>query len=274
MRRKDRASGRRRRTLACLAAAGVSLLAALPPAARVAATAAPLQEVLSRRLPVAGNEVALTFDDGPLPTSTPRILALLRSHHAHATFFALGTELERHPGLAVAAAADGNELGDHGMTHRALPKLGNARLLYELRATADLIQELTGRSPTFIRPPYGSLDRRVIEAARSLHMTVALWTIDTLDWQNPGAGVVARRVLQAVQPGDIVLMHDGGGPRDQTVQAVRLILAGLEQRGYQAVTLSQLVQDATRTAPQPPTKGKPDPAKAPEVRVYGGPCGA
>ena len=263
-----------RRTGAALQAVIGGLLVLAAPVLAQAAPAQGATRVLSQRLPVDRHEVALTFDDGP-GVSTAKILALLRRHHAHATFFVLGSELERHPGLAVAANGAGDEIEDHGMTHHALPKLGRARLLYELRAAADLIQELTGRRPVFVRPPYGSTDGRVIAAARSLGMQVVLWTVDTRDWQNPGAAAIARRVLNNVQPGEIVLMHDGGGARTQTVKAVQAILDGLDAKGYTAVTLSRLVRDAA-----PPTVKAPSaPAlhrlpRSLQVRVYGGPCGA
>jgi len=241
---------RRGRRLLRLAATG-ALLVLIAPAMAQAAPVPPATAVLSHPLPVPRQEIALTFDDGPGSAATAKILALLRSHGAHATFFVLGTELERYPGLAAEAAREGNELADHGMSHRAFPRLGAKRLLYELRTTADLILELTGRSPAFVRPPYGSVNQRVVQVARSLHMTVALWTLDTRDWQNPGAAAIARRVLEHVRPGEIVLMHDGGGPRPQTVEAVRMILAGLDARGYTAVTLGQLVRDARPVARTP-----------------------
>jgi peptidoglycan/xylan/chitin deacetylase (PgdA/CDA1 family) len=221
-----------------------SLLACAAPASAAAAPTQGQRGVLSEPLPVSKQEVALTFDDGPSPGATPQILALLKSHGAHATFFVLGSELERFPGLGAQEARTGNEVADHGMTHKSLPGLSQARMLYELRATADLIQELTGKPPAFARPPYGNMSQRVLQVARSLHMSVALWSTDTLDWQTPGAATIARRALQGLAPGQIVLMHDGGGPRQQTVQAVREILDALDARGYKAVTLAQLVQDA------------------------------
>lgn len=200
--------------------------------------------MLSRRLQVAKPEVALTFDDGPAPIWTPRILALLSQHAAHATFFVLGSQIERHPGIVVAAARAGDEIEDHGLTHRSLPSMAPKRITQELSTTADLIEELTGARPTFVRPPYGNLNGRVVAAAKALGMRVALWTIDTRDWANPGANVIARRALQNLAPGDIILLHDGGGGRAQTVQAVARILAALDARGYRAVTLHHLVQDA------------------------------
>ena len=206
--------------------------------------------MLSAPLPVSKQEVALTFDDGPSPGATPQILALLKSHGAHATFFVLGSELERFPGLGAQEARTGNEVADHGMTHKSLPGLSQARMLYELRATADLIQELTGKPPAFARPPYGNMNQRVLQVARSLHMSVALWSTDTRDWQTPGAATIARRALRGLAPGQIVLMHDGGGPRQQTVLAVREILDALDRRGYKAVTLAQLAQDAKPSVAQ------------------------
>ncbi len=253
---EDRAIHRHGPGFLRLAAACGLLVWAAPAWAQAAPQ--PSRTVLSEPLPVAKQEVALTFDDGPSPGATRQILDLLRSHGAHATFFVLGAELERFPGLGVAEAREGNEVADHGMTHKSLPSLGKARMLYELRATADLIRELTGKPPAFARPPYGNMDQRVVQTARSLHMSVALWTTDTLDWQTPGAATIARRALQNLKPGQIILMHDGGGPRQQTVQAVGTILGALDARGYKAVTLAQLVQDARpsvarHVAPQAPS---------------------
>jgi len=254
------------------AAALGSLLAVALPAWARAAQDPGARRTLTEALPVGRKEVALTFDDGP-SASTAAILDLLRSHGQKATFFTLGTELERFPGIAQRAAREGHELGAHGMTHRSFPALGRHRLTREIGGTADLIQELTGRRPAFVRPPYGNMNRQVVAVAASLHMTVVLWSVDTLDWQNPGPGTIARRVLQNLRPGEIVLMHDGGAPRQQTVQAMAAILRAMDARGYRSVTLSQLVADAQAEAPPAPRPASPPAAVRPGT-VYGGPCGA
>lgn len=188
--------------------------------------------------------VALTFDDGPEPGSTNVILAILRHYGAHATFFVVGRQAERYPRYVQQIALAGDEVENHGMNHRLLPRLGQKQILTEIRTSSDLITELTGHAPTYFRPPYGSYNARVAIAAGSLHETLVLWTIDTRDWTLRSPNAIAQSVLQQIRPGAIVLMHDGGGPRRRTAQALSIILRGLRQKGYVAVTLSELLHDA------------------------------
>lgn len=189
-------------------------------------------------------EIALTFDDGPDPANTPKLLAALREHHVHATFFVLGSQVRRYPGLTEEISREGNELADHGMSHRSLVAMRPTKIAYELQATADLIRELSGQPPAFMRPPYGSLNQVVVQKAHDLHMTVVLWTIDTRDWMGLSPGSIVNTVLSQLRPGSIVLMHDGGGPRSKTVQAVAALLDDLSARGYRAVTMENLLHDA------------------------------
>lgn len=210
--------------------------------ARVAPAAAPAAVISS--IATQTREVALTFDDGPSPQATPAILRLLDQYGAKATFFVLGSEAEHFPAIIEMIHRDGDELGNHAMTHRSLAGMRPSRVAYELSSTAGLIQELTGTRPLFFRPPYGNLSPVVISAAANLHETVTLWTIDTRDWTGRSAAAITTTVLSDIRPGAIVLMHDGGGPRGRTVKALRSILAGLRARGYRAVTLQTLVHDS------------------------------
>lgn len=187
--------------------------------------------------------VALTFDDGPEPGSTDRILAILRRYGAHATFFVLGRQAQQFPGYLQEIVRTGNEVENHSMSHRLLLRLGGRQILSEIRTSADLITELTGRPPLYFRPPYGSYNRAVAGAAESLRETLVLWTIDTRDWTLRSPTGIARSVFRQIRPGAIVLMHDGGGPRQRTVQALVDILQGLRARGYAAVTLQDLLHD-------------------------------
>ncbi|MDA8344530.1 MAG: polysaccharide deacetylase family protein [Thermaerobacter sp.] len=232
------------------------LAAGLGFAALVLWASAPLQNAAQTRSAASMNapvlsfirtgarEVALTFDDGPDPRNTPAILHLLSEYHARATFFVLGVQAKRYPGLVETIERDGNEIGSHGMSHRSLPSLKPSRVTYELSSTAGLIQELTGSGPLFFRPPYGNLSPTVLTTAAHLHETVTLWTIDTRDWAGRSAKDIAKTVLSQLRPGAIVLLHDGGGPRVQTIKALRDILQALQERGYTSVTLQRLVHDA------------------------------
>lgn len=188
--------------------------------------------------------VALTFDDGPEPGSTNVILSILRHYGAHATFFVVGRQAERYPRYVQQIALAGDEVENHGMNHRLLSRLEPKQILTEIRTSSDLITELTGHTPVYFRPPYGSYNARVASAADSLHETLVLWTIDTRDWTLRSANAIAQSVLDQIRPGAIVLMHDGGGPRQRTAQALQMILRGLRQKGYAAVTLSQLLHES------------------------------
>lgn len=192
--------------------------------------------------------VALTFDDGPQPGSTNAILGILRRYGAHATFFVVGRQAEHYPGYVRQLAQAGDEVENHGMTHRLLSHLTGRQITAEIRSSADLIAELTGRFPTYFRPPYGSFNRTVASTADALHERLVLWTIDTRDWTLRSPAGIARTVFAQLRPGAIILLHDGGGPRRTTAQALGDILEGLRARGYTAVTLEQLMRDATPAA--------------------------
>jgi len=238
----------------------------------VPAQSVPAHPVVLNMVHTEQPEIALTFDDGPDPQNTPAVLKILQSYGAHATFFVLGSQVQHYPGLTERIAQDGNELGDHSMSHHSLRKLPPERLTYELRSTADLIKELSGRSPHFVRPPYGYYNSLVVQTAEKMHMQIALWTIDTRDWSGRSAQAIASCVLSQLKPGEIVLLHDGGGPRQRTIHALSTILSGLKLRGYRAVTLSELLEDAQRKAVQTPANhaatqrsGKKPPAARPPV---------
>ncbi len=208
--------------------------------------------------PTTAKVVALTYDDGPGvgAVGTPAILSLLEAHHARATFFVLGEEVHQRPEVLRAAARAGMEIENHGERHVHLPSLGDARLRGVIAQGADTIAKETGRRPRFLRPPFGAQSARVRSVAHALGERVVIWSVDTRDWTNPGSAVIARRVLAQLAPGAIVLMHDGGSDRTQTVEATREILPALEARGYRAVTLDTLLRLATRQ-PAPPASAAP-----------------
>jgi len=176
--------------------------------------------------------VYLTFDDGPTPTWTPRVLDLLARYRARATFFVVGRSAATWPGLVRRAYAAGHGVGNHTWSHRRLTGLGGAALTAEVGATSAVIGRATGARPRCLRPPYGSVDAASAYRVRALGLRLTMWDVDPYDWRRPGAGVVAGRVLSRVRSGDVVLLHDGGGDRSQTVAALQQVLASLSARGF------------------------------------------
>ncbi len=193
---------------------------------------------------------ALTFDDGPSPTATPKILNILAAHHARATFFVLGQAARQYPEIVRQEARAGMEIGNHTYAHINLKLHSKEQDAEDLKHTQKLVGKIIGRAPDLMRPPYGAYDASVITVAHQLKLKVVLWswTEDSKDWTNPGVSSIVSRVVNHIQPGDIVLFHDGGGNRDQTVAALPLILNDLTAMGYRLVTVSQLL---TYSAPQP-----------------------
>jgi peptidoglycan/xylan/chitin deacetylase (PgdA/CDA1 family) len=173
------------------------------------------------------DRVALTFDDGPHPQSTRALLVALVAWRAHATFFVCGDQAERFPDQLRALDRAGMGIGNHSFTHARLPGSGPA-IDDELERTQQTVHSLTGRYPALFRPPYGETDDDVRRRAAALGMTEVLWTVDTRDW----SGVSTEEIVAAaaaVQPGGVILMHDGG--YRTTVEALPRILRILALRG-------------------------------------------
>jgi peptidoglycan/xylan/chitin deacetylase (PgdA/CDA1 family) len=182
--------------------------------------------------------VALTFDDGP-SAYTPKVLKVLAHKHARATFFEIGAQV---PGLASTSRAvieSGDELGNHSLHHESHP--GSA----SMAETSRRIERATGFSPCLFRPPGGAFDSRVVSDAHRLGMTTIVWDVDPADWSTPGTGAIYSRVVSHTRPGSIVVMHDGGGNRSQTVAALPRIIDTLRGRGYRFVTVSKLLGQRT-----------------------------
>lgn len=178
--------------------------------------------------------IALTFDDGPAPY-THAILRILRRHRAHGTFFQLGNQLGGRGPLLRRMLREGHELANHSWNHAAGPAA------WQLRATSARLRRLTGFKPCLFRAPYGAISSGLVAAARRFGMSTIQWNLDPRDWATPGAGAIAARVLRGARPGSIVVMHDGGGPRGQTLAALPRIIRGLQARRYQLVTVSELL---------------------------------
>jgi peptidoglycan-N-acetylglucosamine deacetylase len=187
--------------------------------------------------PSAGRRIALTFDDGP-SVYTPQVLAVLDHYGVHATFMEIGEQVGPLAAVSRRVIRDGDAIGDHTWSH---PLLTAANAAGQIRPTQKAIHTATGYRPCLLRPPYGTAPAAVVDIARTLGLLTIQWDVDPQDWARPGAGVIAQRVLAAVHPGAIVIMHDGGGDRSQTVAALRMIVPTLLARGYHLVTVPQLL---------------------------------
>ncbi|HYT39751.1 MAG TPA: glycosyltransferase, partial [Acidimicrobiia bacterium] len=189
--------------------------------------------------------VALTFDDGPDPTWTPRILAVLRREHVPATFFLIGQEAERYPSLVRREVNDGHVVGDHTYSHPDLSKTADWRSRLEIGGAAWVVEGETGRRPLLFRSPYGSGDaaphgKGADQLAADLGFHPVGWTDDTDDWRQRGPGNIVNAALGQLSERTIILLHDGGGPRGQTVAALPHIIEALKARGYLFTTADAL----------------------------------
>jgi peptidoglycan-N-acetylglucosamine deacetylase len=184
-------------------------------------------------------EVAIGFDDGPYP-DTPAFVRMLSQNRATATFFMIGRQVDAtYRETMLRELREGDVLGDHTFTHPDLTQSSEVRS--QLQKTISVIRAQTGYTPCVFRPPYGDVDASVQRIARSLGLATVTWDVDPSDYTQPGVGAIERRVLAEVQPGSIIISHDGGGPRGQTLAAYPKIIAALRRRGYGIVTIPQLL---------------------------------
>jgi peptidoglycan/xylan/chitin deacetylase (PgdA/CDA1 family) len=197
-------------------------------------------------------DIALSFDDGPGPY-TPEILGVLERFHVHATFFAIG-KMERYfSASTIRELHDGDVVGDHTQSHPMLAQLSAHDQREELFEPLVRIELLGGERPTLFRPPYGSYDATTMRELHALHLLMVLWSADTQDYLQPGVSTIVQRALAGAQPGAILLMHDGGGNRAQTVASLPQIITQLRARGYRLVTVPELL------IKDPPSAGLPLP---------------
>jgi peptidoglycan/xylan/chitin deacetylase (PgdA/CDA1 family) len=197
-------------------------------------------------------DVALTFDDGPSPF-TRRILAILERERVPATFFEIGRQAQLFPALVARERRDGFAIGDHTQTHPAMAALPAGAQAAQIDLGSAHIRAAGGQAPILFRPPYGSFDAATEQALRERGMLMVLWTVDTKDFSRPGTPRIVYTALSGARGGAIILMHDGGGPRDQTVASLPRIIRKLRQRGFHLVTVPQLVRD------DPPPRGQGPP---------------
>jgi peptidoglycan/xylan/chitin deacetylase (PgdA/CDA1 family) len=199
-----------------------------------------------------GNELALTFDDGPGPY-TQQLVTTLDKLHVHATFFAIGDQERYFSEGTIAEIKSGDVIGDHTETHPMMATLSAQEQYEELSEQILQIEAVGGPRPRLFRPPYGSFDATTFKELRRLHLLMILWSVDTSDYTLPGVRAIVHTALAGAKPGAIILMHDGGGNREQTIAALPEIVRGLRKRGLHPVTVPQLLED------DPPPRGLPLP---------------
>jgi peptidoglycan/xylan/chitin deacetylase (PgdA/CDA1 family) len=194
-------------------------------------------------------ELALTFDDGPGPY-TPRILAILGRDEVPATFFEVGVLEQYFHTSTSQIVAVGDAIGDHTFAHVQMPRLSKADQRAQLLKQARAIQRYGAAFPRLFRPPYGTWNAATLALLRRYGMLMILWTVDTGDYRRPGARAIVRAALSGARPGAIILLHDAGGNRQETVAALPKIIAGLKARGYRLVTVPRLLLDNPPAADQ------------------------
>jgi peptidoglycan/xylan/chitin deacetylase (PgdA/CDA1 family) len=195
-------------------------------------------------------EIALTFDDGPGPY-TPKVLIAL--NHVKATFFVIGQQEPRFYTALIAEARRGHVIGDHTETHPHVGSLTPAEQYRELLLPSEQLAAYGLSRPLLFRPPYGSYDAATLEELKRLGMLMVLWTVDSQDYRRPGVKQIVDRVVGGARPGAIMLLHDGGGDRSQTVKAIPRIVKRLRAKHYHLVTLPRLLAD------DPPPHGRRPP---------------
>ncbi|MFL6583532.1 MAG: polysaccharide deacetylase family protein [Chthoniobacterales bacterium] len=204
---------------------------------------------------VDGPFVAMTFDDGPHTTLTPKLLDILAAHHMKATFFVLGECVQQNPEVLQRAAREGHEIASHSWSHPNLAKMSDESVRSQLQRTDDIIRTTINARPTLFRPPYGSITPR---QKRAIHdqfgYRIILWDVDPLDWKRPGPGVVRNRIVKETHPGSIILSHD---IHAQTIEAMPSTFDALEAKGFKFVTVSELLAMATPVPPKPSASPAP-----------------
>lgn len=182
-------------------------------------------------------KVAITFDDGPNPDYTEMLLAGLKERGVSATFFLLGKEVERYPGIVEDIYADGHLIGTHSYEHVNLNNLCDAAAVEQVDKTNQAIHELTGEYPEYIRPPFGSWKCNLDYETKMIEV---LWDVDPLDWKTDNSDVIAKRVVDKVQENDIILLHDAS---ESSVNAAFKIIDELKKEGYTFVTVDEILFD-------------------------------
>jgi peptidoglycan/xylan/chitin deacetylase (PgdA/CDA1 family) len=180
----------------------------------------------------ASKAIALTIDDGPDPVYTPQVLQVLHRYDVTATFSMIGLHVAAYPQLARAVAEAGHKICNHTWTHSDLVGMRVRGVHDELARASHAIHAATGVHPVLFRAPYGAWSAAVIKQCEQMQMIPLDWSVDPRDWARPGVRSIVRNIMKNTQPGSIILEHDGGGNRSETVEALRIVLPRLLDEGY------------------------------------------
>ncbi|MEU7040815.1 polysaccharide deacetylase family protein [Streptomyces varsoviensis] len=228
--------------------AGLLSLSAVARAHAADGAAPPVPERPERTVRAGAKTLALTFDDGPSPLYTPRVLAVLARHGVRATFFMLGANVAKYPETVRQVAAAGHAIGNHSWSHPDLGALRPAQVRDQIRRTQNVIGRTAGRKPVLFRAPGGHFARAAMAECAALGLRPISWSVDPEDWSNPGSRVIADRVLANAGTGSIVLNHDGTlsgsdvpeheglADRTETIEALKVYLPRLKAAGYRFTT--------------------------------------
>ena len=187
-------------------------------------------------------KIAITFDDGPHPKNTEKILDVLDKYNVKSTFFIVGVNIKNYPSALTKIIEKGHEIGNHTYTHSILKSMTAEQITKELTDTEDALNGLYDYSLNLIRPPCGLYDNKLLGIAEDKGYKIVLWTIDTKDWAHTSVNDMVRDVIKNVKSGDIILFHDYISGKNNTPEALNIILPKLQEMGFNLVTVSELLQ--------------------------------
>ena len=186
--------------------------------------------------------IALTFDDGPHPRITKKILSILNEYGVTATFFVIGQNVVNYPEAMKLIVDSGCEIGNHTYSHQNFRKMSQGEMSQEFEACKEILDNDFSVKPRLIRPPEGFCSDKVHSACEKMNCDIILWSIDTRDWAHTPSDEIVRNVLENASSGDIILMHDYVSGKDTTADALRIIIPTLLERGFRFVTVSELIE--------------------------------
>lgn len=216
-----------------------AFLAVCVPTVLVSSLSAAEAPIVSK-VPNGENMIALTFDDGPHPVHTEKILEILDRYGVKATFFVIGENAESYPELVEAEERSGHEVANHSFAHSYLKNVPKDELEREIDRTRSIISDITESDSTLLRPPGGLFGKDLIDSVKASGIKIVLWSVDTRDWEHPSSATVVKRVLDTVKSGDIILMHDYIAGKSPTPEALETVIPTLLDRGFKFVTVSEL----------------------------------
>ena len=198
--------------------------------------------IVFSKIPEKSKKIALTFDDGPHPRYTKKILYILNKYNIKATFFVIGCNVKNYPETFKSIFENGHEIGNHSYSHKNQKSLSQQSILSEISECEDIVYNTVGIRPTVFRPPQGDYSDFVKQVAESKDYSIILWSIDTRDWEHNSPHNIAQLIENNVTGGDIILMHDYVSGNNTTCEALELIIPQLLSKGYQFVTVSQIIE--------------------------------